>query len=93
MPADDPAGLGDSLLSELGPAPRLVTDPALFAEPLEHAGDAGSADAEPGRDVDRRHHLLGAAQEVDGFQVVLDGGSQLFHAEPGYGEGDLVGSF
>ena len=76
MTANDSPRLGDAALREAGAAAGFVLDPAGLGEPFQHAGDGG-AHAQTGGDVGGRHLLIGAAQAVNGLEVVLFGRGRL----------------
>src|SRR5713101_7418498 len=74
--ADQLEGDLPSFLRELLAAVPVVLDQALGGEPRHHLADRRRGDAEPLRQLSRRHRPLVAAEQVEGLEVVLLGAGE-----------------
>ena len=69
------------------PAIFFVLEETIGIEPLDHVGDAGLRNLEPGRDVDDARISLGIDEIQDPFEIILDCGRVALGIFPGGGHG------
>lgn len=81
MPADDASRSPDAEIGQLSAAPNFILNPTRLRQSLEHAADRRRPHLQPRGNINRRNHLLGAAQGMDRLEIVLHRGRDVFAHE------------